>query len=143
MRHWERSNPMSNVVWINSGDGFRRMAMAASRGRSMAEASFEAKLERMFAEAPVMRDRDLFTVRVLDRLDRGWTARQLLIGAMGLVGGVIGSVQILGAGVIGQLQAFGAQSNAFLTQHVTLAIPNGILPEGVALNAQVIWMSVA
>src|SRR5665213_3077861 len=102
MRHWERSNPMSNVVWINSGEGSRPTA-TANRGRSMAEASFEGRLERMFAEAPAMRDADLFTLQVVDRLDRGWTARRLLIGIMGAVGGVIGSAQILGSGVIGHI----------------------------------------
>ena len=78
----------------------------------MAEASFEGRLERMFAETPAMRDADLFTLQVVDKLDRGWTARRLLIGVMGAAGGVIGSAQILGSGVIGHIQALSAQSNA-------------------------------
>ncbi|MFI4933401.1 MAG: hypothetical protein ACHP7N_02175 [Caulobacterales bacterium] len=108
----------------------------------MAEASFEMRLERMFSDAPVMRDGELFTLRVLDRLDRGWTARRLLIGTMGLAGGMIGSVQILGSGVVGQLQSLGAQSNQFVNHHLVDALPNWLLPAGVQLNAQVIWMSV-
>lgn len=109
----------------------------------MAEASFEGRLERMFAETPAMRDADLFTLQVVDRLDRGWTARRLLIGVMGAAGGVIGSAQILGSGVIGHIQALGAQSNAYLLRHVVQAIPENILPAGVALNGQVIWMTLA
>lgn len=109
----------------------------------MAEASFEARLERMFAETPAMRDADLFTLQVIDRLDRGWTARRLLIGVMGAVGGVIGSAQILGSGAIGHIQALGAQSNAYLLQHLTQMIPQNVLPAGVALNSQVIWMTLA
>ena len=109
----------------------------------MAEASFEGRLERMFAETPAMRDADLFTLQVVDRLDRGWTARRLLIGVMGAVGGVIGSAQILGSGAIGHIQALGAQSNAYLLQHLTQMIPQNVLPAGVALNGQVIWMTLA
>ena len=109
----------------------------------MAEASFEGRLERMFAETPAMRDADLFTLQVVDKLDRGWTARRLLIGVMGAAGGVIGSAQILGSGVIGHIQALSAQSNAYLLQHVSQAIPQGLLPAGVALNGQVIWMAAA
>jgi hypothetical protein len=107
----------------------------------MAEASFEGRLERMFAETPPMRDADLFTLKVVDHLDRGWTARRLLIGVMGVTGGVIGSMQILGSGALGQLQTFSAQSNAFVTQHLNEAIPQNMLPAGVMLNSQVIWMS--
>jgi hypothetical protein len=97
----------------------------------------------MFADSPALRDADLFTIQVVDRLDRGWTARRLLIGAMGATGGVIGSVQILGSGVVGHLQSLGAESNAFLNQHLAQAIPGNLLPAGVSLNSQVIWMSLA
>ena len=109
----------------------------------MAEASFEGRLERMFADTPAMRDADLFTLKVVDRLDRGWNARRLLIGVMGAVGGVIGSVQILGSGAIGHIQDIGAQSNAYLLHHLTQMIPQNVLPAGVALNSQVIWMTLA
>ena len=109
----------------------------------MAEVSFEARLERMFADAPAMRDGELFALRVLERLDRGWTARRLLIGAMGAVGGVVGSAQLLSSGVVGQLQALGAQSNAFITQQLAQAIPTSVLPAGVTLNGQVVFMTLA
>ncbi len=105
----------------------------------MAEASFEARLERMFGEAPAMRDADLFALRVLDRVDRGWTARRFLIGAMGLAGGVIGAVQLVGSGWGGQVQALGAESNAYLTRGLAQAIPPDLLPAGVTLNSQVVW----
>ena len=109
----------------------------------MAEASFEARLERMFGEAPAMRDADLFTFRVLDRVDRGWTTRRLLIGAMGLAGGLIGAVQLVGSGIGGQLQALGAESNAYLTRGLAEAVPTDWLPAGVTLNSQVVWMTLA
>ena len=71
----------------------------------MAETSFEFNLERMFAETPARPDADIFAARVLERLDRGWTARRLLIGSMGALGGLVGAYQILGAGALQQLQA--------------------------------------
>src|ERR1700723_1705010 len=106
MRRSERSNPMSNVVWINCGRDFRprRMAMAASGGRSAPEMSFEYDLERMFAETPARPAADFFAARVLERLARGWTARRLLIGSMGALGGLVGAYQILGAGALTELQ---------------------------------------
>src|SRR6185437_8079542 len=106
MRHLERSNPMSNVVWISSGRDFRRTAMAASGGRSVAETSFEFRLERMFAETPAAPDTELFTLKVLERLDRGWSARRFLIGSMGVLGGLVGGYEILGSGVAGQLTTY-------------------------------------
>src|SRR5260221_10385602 len=91
---------MSNVVWINSEDAWRRAAGSTlSRVRSMAEVVFERELERMFAEALAFADADYFAARVEQRLDRRWTARQVLIGGLGMVGGVIGGGQLFGTGL--------------------------------------------
>jgi hypothetical protein len=75
--------------------------------------SFEFRLERMFAEAPALPDAELFRLRVLEKLDRGWAARRLLIGVMGAAGGLVGALQLVGAGGLGALAAFGAQSDAY------------------------------
>ncbi|HUZ13752.1 MAG TPA: hypothetical protein VMU93_13000 [Caulobacteraceae bacterium] len=104
----------------------------------MAEVSFEARLERMFADAPAMADAELFAVRAQDRLERGWNARRVLIGAMGVAGGLVGSAQVLGAGATGHLEALGAESNAFLTRHLQLW-----LPAGVAADSRIVWMALA
>jgi hypothetical protein len=56
----------------------------------MAEVDFERRLERLFAEGPELADAGAFAERVERRLDAGWTARRWLIGAAGVVGGVIG-----------------------------------------------------
>src|ERR1700722_11716806 len=123
MRRSERSNPMSNVVWINSGRDSRPRptgtTMAASGGRSVADTSFEFALERMFAETPARPDADMFAARVLEKLDRGWTARRLLIGSMGGLGGLVGAYQILGAGAVQELQTAAARSNDYVAQHIT------------------------
>src|ERR1700679_3818163 len=120
MRRLERSNPMSNVVWINSGRDFRRVPMepagtAASGGRSVSD-SFEFSVERMFAETPARQDADICAARVLERLDRGWTARRVLIGGMGALGGLVGAYQVLGADALQQLQLAATKSNDYFVQ---------------------------
>jgi hypothetical protein len=61
----------------------------------MAELDFERRLERLFAEVPELPDARAFAERVERRLDAGWTARRWLIGAAGVVGGVIGASQLM------------------------------------------------
>jgi len=60
----------------------------------MAE-DFERRLERLFAEHPELPDAGAFAEAVERRLNAGWTARRWLIGAAGVVGGVIGASQLM------------------------------------------------
>ena len=107
----------------------------------MAETSFEFKLERMFAEAGAAPDAELFTLRVLERLDRGWTTRRLLIGAMGALGGVIGAYEILGSGATGQVVAYVDHANDFLTRHVAASVSSVLAPGGIYVDVQAIWLA--
>jgi hypothetical protein len=61
----------------------------------MAEVDFERRLERLFAESPELPDAGPFAERVEGRLNRGWNVRRWLIGAAGVVGGVIGASQLM------------------------------------------------
>ncbi len=105
--------------------------------------SFEYDLERMFAETPARPDADIFAARVLERLDRGWTARRLLIGSMGVLGGLIGAYQVLGAGALTELQAAAARSNDYFTQHLSHDVAGALAPSGFVLDTQAIWMAAA
>ena len=71
----------------------------------MAELDFERRLERLFAETPAMPDAEAFAQRVEQRLNRGWTARRLLIGAAGGVGGVIGASQLVMSNLMQRVEA--------------------------------------
>jgi len=51
----------------------------------MVESEFERRLERLFADAPEMPDAGAFAARIESRLNAGWTARRMLIGAAGVV----------------------------------------------------------
>src|SRR5260370_38365345 len=97
---------MSNVVWINSDDAWRRAASSVSQNRwPMAEHDFEMALDRMFAEAPPFADADLFAVLVEDRMHRGWTFRRLVIGVLRLAGRPSGGGPPLGCTVYGHRDA--------------------------------------
>jgi hypothetical protein len=116
--------------------------MAASGGKSVPDTSFEFALERMFAETPGRPDADIFAARVLEKLDRGWTARRLLIGSMGALGGLVGAYQILGAGALQQLQAAATRSNDF-AQHLTPDVGGVATPAGLVLGGDGILMAAA
>jgi hypothetical protein len=115
--------------------------MAASGGRSVAETSFEFRLERMFADAAPAPDAELFALRVLERLDRGWNARRFVIGAMGALGGVIGAYEILGSGATGQLVAYVDRTNEFLARHVAASVTGVLAPGGIYVDVQAIWLA--
>ena len=113
----------------------------------MSEKLFEMDLERQFAAAPILPDTDAFAMRVTARLDRGWTFRQLLIGGLGVVGGLIGAGQVLGSGLLSRLETFGAQSDTLVKSGIaTLPAARGlttVLSMGSAMDSQVLWMSAA
>jgi len=104
-------------------------------------AEFEFRLERMFAETPTAADAELFALRVLERLDRGWTARRFLIGAMGAFGGLIGAYEILGTGAVGQLTALVGRSNDYLARHVAASVTGALAPGGIYVDVQAIWLA--
>jgi hypothetical protein len=84
----------------------------------MAEFDFEARLDRMFAEAPQLGDAEYFAQRVLARLNRRWGTRGLLVGGLGVAGGIVGVGQIMGSGLTSQLRAVSSQSLGLVTTAV-------------------------
>ncbi len=68
-------------------------------------AEFEAKLDRMFAEAPAFDDAGSFAGEVQSKLNRNWTRRGLVIGVCGVAGGLIGVWQIVSSGVMGRMNS--------------------------------------
>jgi hypothetical protein len=109
----------------------------------MAETSFDYVLERMYADPPAFADADLFGLRVMERLERGWTVRHLLIGVMGVVGGVIGAAQMLNTKALGELTSAAARSDAFVGSQIVPKLSQALAPAGVYVDSQVIWMAVA
>jgi len=87
----------------------------------MAEVDFERRLERLFAEGPELADAGAFAERVERRLDAGWTARRWLIGAAGVVGGVIGASQLMMSDLFQRVESAGDSARLFTNSvsHVT------------------------
>ena len=69
----------------------------------MAEQSFEARLERLFGDAPAFADHALFAARLQARLDRGWAMRRGLITLAGLIGGGLAAFQVVRSHAFDQL----------------------------------------
>jgi hypothetical protein len=63
----------------------------------MSDPSFEARLERLYAQSPRVTDAEGFARRVESRLDREWSLRRVLIGAAGVAGGTVAVTQMVGA----------------------------------------------
>lgn len=89
----------------------------------MAEMEVERTIERLFARSPELPDAELFAERVQRRLDRGWTARRLMIGAAGLVGGVIGASQLIMSNLFSRAEAASTESARVLTSGVRQLAP--------------------
>ena len=81
----------------------------------MVEIEFERRLERLFAEAPELPDAGAFAERVERRLDAGWTARRWLIGAAGVVGGIIGASQLMLSNVFQRVETAGDSARLLST----------------------------
>jgi hypothetical protein len=107
----------------------------------MAERAFEMELDRLFAAPPAFADADLFVLQVAQKLDRGWTFRQVLIGGLGIVGGLIGGAQILGSGVLARVGAVTSQSDHLVSSGLADLATRHLLPAGLAFNAEALWMS--
>lgn len=90
----------------------------------MADHEFEARLHRLFGEAPAFPDAPLFAARVESRLDRGWTARKLLIGGAGVLGGGFAVAQLLVANLGARLREVSNESLA-VAQNGLANLPGG------------------
>ena len=104
----------------------------------MAEIDFERRLERMFADAPDLPDATAFAARVEGRLNAGWTARRWLIGAAGLVGGVIGASQLMMSNLFQKVES--AQVSArMLTSDLREIAPQGDWLSALSGGGVVVW----
>lgn len=109
----------------------------------MADRTFEMHLDRLFGEHPAFVDADLFALRVETSLERGWTFRRYLIGGLGLAGGLVAAVQLMGFGVAPRLEAFLAQNAPTVQVKWTDVALTHVLPGGLEVNGEILWMSVA
>jgi hypothetical protein len=69
----------------------------------MDDPSFDARLIRLFAEAPAMADAPAFAARVESKLARGWALRRAMIAVAGVCGGLIALGQVAGSGLLARV----------------------------------------
>ena len=105
----------------------------------MAELDFERRLERLFAEAPAMADEDAFARRVQGRLDRGWTARRLVIGAAGGVGGVVAASQLFLSGLAGRMEVASEGSAKAITAGLREVAPHADWLSALTSGGAMVW----
>ena len=104
----------------------------------MAELEFEARLDRLFAQAPNFPDAAIFALKVDHRLERGWTVRRTLIG------GLFGVAQVVSSGVLGRAEMLSAQSSKLLSQNLHQFIPLHLsLLDDLPFGREVLGMSAA
>ncbi len=109
----------------------------------MADPSFEQQLGRLFAEAPPLTGQAEFTAAVRARLERGWTMRRLLIGAAGLVGGLVAAAQVVGANLVQRAAVVsqGADSRAHnLAAELLVRGEATFHLQSLPLGGEVVWM---
>jgi len=103
---------------------------------------FEAHLAQLFDGSAALEDADLFASSVMQRLDRSWQVRSLVIGGAGLIGGVIAVSQIMATNLIGKVESlsFGTEQPllrgliAYAERHLDLpSLPFG--GEGLWMSA--------
>ena len=107
----------------------------------MAELDFERGLEHLFAEAPYFSDADGFAGRIEGQLNRGWLLRRWLIGAAGLVGGVIGASQLFMSNVAQRIGDASEGSNRLIHAGMAQVKPGFDLLSLVHSDWAVVWVA--
>ena len=106
----------------------------------MAEADFERRLERLFAEAPELPDAGAFAERVERRMNTGWTARRWLIGFAGVAGGLIGASQLIMSDLFQRVQNAGDSARVIKAGFTEVA-PKAEWLSGFASGGMVVWVA--
>ncbi|RAK52249.1 hypothetical protein [Phenylobacterium deserti] len=104
----------------------------------MAEVDFERRLERMFQDIPAFPDAGEFAERIERRLDRGWATRRWLIGAAGVVGGVLGASQLIMSNVFQRVES--AEGSArLLSSSLSQVAPQASLIPDLSAGSGIVW----
>lgn len=109
----------------------------------MAELDFEMRLDRMFNEPPAMADSEAFARLVELRLDRGWTLRQVGIGAAGLVAGLVGVSQLLGSRLLFDAADATQRNSAAVSSSVSGLMRAGENLTALPFGGEALWLAAA
>jgi hypothetical protein len=107
----------------------------------MAELEFERRLERLFNEPPAFSDEGAFARLVEQKLDRGWTLRRWIIGAAGLVGGVVGASQLIMSNFMEQVETASEGSTRLIEAGFTQWAPRLEVLSSLPAGSSVVWIA--
>jgi hypothetical protein len=135
-------------IFVEGGVGRLRGRLSAQSecekgpmAQPMTDLAFLMDIERRFSDALPLPDAEFFSLRMADRLDRGWGFRQVLIGGLGLMGGLIGGAELLGSGLIGRATALRAQADALMDRLGDLRAVPHLISIRTSTEAEILWMS--
>ena len=95
----------------------------------------------MFDDPPVFVDSHGFASSVMQRLDRSWQVRSLVIGATGLLGGVIAVSQIMANNLIGQIEALSLGTKPHLLHHLIQSVESHLVLPSLPFGGEGLWMA--
>jgi len=102
---------------------------------------FEAQLAQMFEAPPVFVDSDGFASTVMQRLDRGWQVRSLVIGGAGLIGGLIAVSQIMATNLIGKVESLSLGAQQHLVANLIRSAEAHLVLPSLPFGGEGLWMS--
>ena len=107
----------------------------------MAELEFERRLERLFNEPPALAGEGTFAALVEQKLNRGWTLRRGIIGAAGLVGGVVGASQLIMSNFIEQVETASKGSTRLIEAGMSQWAPRLEMLSALPAGSSVVWIA--
>ncbi len=107
----------------------------------MAELEFERRLERLFNEPPALAGEGAFAALVEQKLNRGWTLRRGIIGAAGLVGGVVGASQLIMSNFIEQVETASKGSTRLIEAGMSQWAPRLEMLSALPAGSSVVWIA--
>ena len=102
---------------------------------------FDAQLIQLFDAPPAFADADLFASSIMQRLDRGWQVRSLVIGVAGLLGGVIAVSQIMATNLMGRVESLSVGTQQHLVPNLIRSVETHLVLPSLPFGGEGIWMS--
>jgi hypothetical protein len=102
---------------------------------------FEAHLTGLFDAPPALADADLFAVSVMQRLDRAWLFRCLVIGGASLLGSLIAVNQLMTSNLIRKIQALSLGVDLHLLRDLTTYAGTHLVLPSWPIGGEGLWMS--
>lgn len=107
----------------------------------MAELEFERRLERLFNEPPTLAGEGAFAALVEQKLNRGWTLRRGIIGAAGLIGGVVGASQLIMSNFVEQVETASKGSTRLIEVGMSQWAPRMEMLSALPAGSSVVWIA--